>query len=78
MGLPISVHDIQFPLLCQFFHCDSSTLSDICCVVERRVNECAVERGCCSWLADCIDTEESWECVCRKGYKGNGFVCQGN
>ena len=32
----------------------------------------------CHEHADCVPADQSFRCVCRAGYKGNGMDCQGN
>ena len=41
------------------------------------VDECTYGMHTCddSTRADCIDTEGSYECVCKPGYIGNGTTC---
>ena len=31
----------------------------------------------CDENADCINTEGSFECVCKPGYTGDGLICTG-
>eukprot|EP00117_Sycon_ciliatum_P002421 scpid7190/ scgid3720/ Fibrillin-1 len=39
------------------------------------VDECSEGLHDCSPSADCVNTEGSYECICRDGYTGNGVVC---
>jgi len=41
------------------------------------IDEC--ERGTaeCDSVADCTDTDGSYECTCWIGFTGNGFLCTG-
>ena len=32
----------------------------------------------CSKYAECNDTNGSYTCTCKPGYKGDGFICTGN
>ena len=32
----------------------------------------------CHEHADCVPADQSFRCVCRAGYRGNGMDCQGN
>ena len=45
-----------------------STLTDI--------NEC--DMGVCDDNSDCFNTNGSFECICRKGFTGDGLKCNGN
>ena len=40
-------------------------------------NECETGEAQCDENAECIDTEEAYECECREGYEGNGLTCRG-
>lgn len=39
------------------------------------VDECALGQDNCAAHAQCVDTAESFECVCDAGYSGNGVTC---
>ena len=39
------------------------------------INEC--ERRPCGVNANCVNTPESYLCVCKNGFTGNGESCQG-
>ena len=41
------------------------------------IDECAQGLDSCSSLADCTNTEGSYECECVPGYQGDGRVCTG-
>lgn len=41
------------------------------------VNECAVNTHTCSLYANCLNTQGSFKCRCKQGYKGNGLQCSG-
>ena len=41
------------------------------------VDECSLGTHECSPNADCIDTPNSYDCVCLPGYYGDGFRCTG-
>lgn len=40
------------------------------------VNECLTGQHQCDKNADCINTQGSYECHCKEGYKGNGTYCE--
>ncbi len=46
----------------------------VCCA---DINECLDGTDECDENADCIDTEGSYTCTCRRGYAGDGFTCIG-
>lgn len=39
------------------------------------VDECSNGMDSCDTNADCVNTEGSYQCHCRAGYKGNGTHC---
>ena len=42
------------------------------------IDECKVYRNdICDTNAKCINTQGSFECQCKTGYQGNGFICKG-
>ena len=43
------------------------------------IDECveAVEDVLCDENAMCIDTDGSYDCSCKEGYSGDGFMCSG-
>ena len=41
------------------------------------IDECAVNRGNCSELANCTNIPGSYSCTCITGYTGDGFTCTG-
>ena len=41
------------------------------------IDECAEDLEDCSELANCVNTEGSYQCVCLPGYEGDGRVCNG-
>ena len=41
------------------------------------INECELEIHTCSPNANCTDTDGSFNCTCREGFEGNGFICTG-
>ena len=41
------------------------------------INECRVGSHSCSTSSDCSNTIGSFECKCKFGFTGNGFVCKG-
>lgn len=45
------------------------------CITD--VDECSVGEHSCPENADCVDTEGSYECVCRTPYTGTGRNCTG-
>ena len=49
---------------------------------ERKNNMCVNINEClttneCSANADCTDQTPGYNCTCKKGYRGDGKVCQG-
>jgi len=53
----------------------ASTKHDICIFTIADMDECAVDNGGCSPHADCVNTNGSFNCSCRTGYHGDGFLC---
>ena len=47
----------------------------MCC--DADVDECAVNNGGCSPLANCTNTPGNYTCTCIGGYFGDGFNCSG-
>jgi len=45
---------------------------------EIDVDECVVNNGGCSPVANCTNTPGSFTCTCIEGYNGDGFSCSGN
>ena len=41
------------------------------------INECRGDNDC-DVNANCTNTEGSFTCACRSGYKGDGKTCKGN
>lgn len=41
------------------------------------IDECARDSDNCDLNANCVNTQGSFECVCREGYEGNGRMCTG-
>ena len=41
------------------------------------INECEGEVPVCHDDAFCMDTDGSYECMCKEGYSGNGTSCIG-
>ena len=46
-------------------------------LLSATVDECALEIDNCHAEADCIDTDNGFQCVCRSGYIGDGVNCRG-
>ncbi len=42
------------------------------------VNECFDGMDICDTNADCVNTNGSFECICRPGYVASGLICRGN
>lgn len=51
------------------------TFSLYCLVTD--VDECAAVPGPCSEDASCINTDGSFECICKPGFTGDGVQCEG-
>ena len=41
------------------------------------VNECRLGLHNCHEKARCVDTYQSFKCICKNGYSGNGVECNG-
>lgn len=41
------------------------------------VNECAEGKASCDENAMCVNEVGSYQCVCKRGYSGNGYQCTG-
>lgn len=41
------------------------------------INECTMDSHTCSHHANCFNTQGSFKCKCKQGYKGNGLRCSG-
>ena len=43
------------------------------------INECEMNEDTCDdqAVADCINTNGSYECICKPGYSGDGYICTG-
>ena len=44
------------------------------------IDECAMGTDMCAdrSIADCTNNFGSYECICKTGYTGDGFSCEGN
>ena len=45
--------------------------------IHADIDECAMDPFLCHNNATCIDTDGSYECICKGGYSGNGTSCIG-
>ena len=50
----------------------------MCILLTLDIIECNASVAVCDENADCNDTDGSFECVCRRGFSGDGFTCDGN
>eukprot|EP00117_Sycon_ciliatum_P019648 scpid6927/ scgid17744/ Fibrillin-1 len=41
----------------------------------QNINECHRYPSPCSFHADCVDTDGSFQCTCKQGYNGTGYSC---
>ena len=41
------------------------------------IDECSTGLNNCSYNANCSNTDGSFECHCKSGYVGDGFICIG-
>ena len=41
------------------------------------IDECSMDDQACDVNARCINTQGSFACLCKKGYRWNGQVCEG-
>lgn len=41
------------------------------------VNECVTNTHRCNLHAECLNTQGSFQCKCKQGYRGSGFDCAG-
>ncbi len=41
------------------------------------INECTSEQHNCHQDANCINLKGSFNCTCKRGYRGNGVSCEG-
>ena len=41
------------------------------------IDECLAMTDDCSEYAECVNTEGSFECVCKPGFTGDGITCDG-
>ena len=41
------------------------------------IDECLAMTDDCSEYAKCVNTEGSFECVCKPGFTGDGVTCDG-
>ena len=64
------LHKVRLKLICslQIINCPSF-LSDF--------DECSSEPNPCDDNADCTNSDGSYSCTCKKGFTGNGTVCEG-
>ena len=46
-------------------------------IYSADIDKCEKGTHNCDSNADCINTEVSFECVCRAGWEGNGQACTG-
>ena len=46
--------------------------------IPADIDECGLTEGPCHEDAACTNTEGSYECECRTGYKGDGYRCTGD
>lgn len=53
-------------------------ITKIICESSVRENPCQTENGLqCDVNADCVSGEEAFDCICRQGYEGDGYTCEG-
>ena len=41
------------------------------------IDECSADSSPCDDNADCDNTDGSYSCTCKRGFTGNGTVCEG-
>ena len=46
------------------------------CVILSDIDECESSSDDCHQMAECIDTQGSYSCLCLEGYYGNGRECK--
>ena len=46
-------------------------------LIHSDIDECTMDTFLCHNNATCIDTDGSYECICKGGYSGNGTSCIG-
>ena len=56
-------------------HCQLYTF--LLSVRSADINECSRGTDNCNANANCINTQGSFQCVCRDGYEGDGIICRG-
>lgn len=48
-----------------------------CCLCSTDIDECQMKTDNCHIMAQCINTDGSFMCICENGYSGDGTVCTG-
>ena len=51
---------------------DTEVLSD-----QTDIDECSTDPSACDKNADCINTDGSYSCKCKRGFDGDGKACRG-
>ena len=59
-------------------NCTETYELTICFVISSDVDECSAELRPCDENADCANRDGFYSCTCKRGYTGNGTVCEGN
>ena len=78
-----TIKDIVFPvpIITRYLRIYPKTWS-YWCLLRMEVIGCRLRNECiqdipCHENADCHDLDDGYQCVCKTGYTGNGYQCQG-
>lgn len=47
-------------------------------LISSDIDECSAESSPCDENADCANSDGFYSCTCKRGFTGNGTVCEGN
>ena len=74
-GMDLSVQVSSFTLLKGIFHVANRPIVIASSFVHTDIDECTEGLHNCSENAECHDVEGSYNCICNRGFRGDGTSC---